>query len=97
MTLAMHLFRSKNAKPVPTREQIADRIKGKGVKKGVRYLCPFCRCSRWDVAGVLSQQLEPEAGASSTARTFVPTAILICGNCAYCAQFSLVALGLLEE
>lgn len=92
----MKLFSSKNAKAVPSREKIAATIKEKGQQQGVRYLCPVCRHSRWDVAGVLSHQLEPDPQASSTARTFVPTAILICGNCGFCAQFSLVALGLLD-
>lgn len=96
MSESMNLFGSKNARPVPSREEIAERIKVRGQEHKVRYLCPVCRHTRWDVAGVLSHQLEPEPRTSTGARTFVPTAILICGNCAYCAQFSLVALGLLD-
>ena len=92
----MRLFSSKNAKAVPTREQIAESIKLKGKQEGIRHLCPVCRHSRWDVAGVVTHQLEPDPSAPSTARTFVPTAILICGKCSFCAQFSLVALGLLD-
>ena len=94
--MRMRLFSSKNARAVPTREQISERIQEIGKDKKTRYVCPICRNSRWEVAGVLSHQLEPEAGAPSTAKTFVPTALLICGGCAYCAQFSLVALGLIE-
>lgn len=70
-------------------------MQSKGQKEGLRYRCPVCRNSRWDVAGVRAFELEPDTDDRESSRTFVPTAVLICGNCAFCAQFSLVALGLL--
>lgn len=92
----MGLFNSKNAQSIPTKTQIAEAIDGYGKENKINYICPICRCRKWDVAGVLSHDLQREPDWPETSRTYVPTALLICANCSYCAQFSLVALGLLK-
>lgn len=90
----MGLFHSKNAKLVPSREQIAQRLKEYGESRGVHYLCPMCRHNRWDVAGVVTHRLEGEGSKKvTTTSVFAPMALLVCGQCTYSAQFSLVALG----
>lgn len=89
----MSLFHSKNAKLVPGRELIAQRLQEYGKSRGIHYLCPMCRHNRWDVAGVLSHRLEGEGSHKVTTSLFAPMALLVCGQCAYSAQFSLVALG----
>lgn len=91
----MSLFQSSNARAVPTRQQIADRITESCGEKGITFRCPICHRGRWDVAGVLSHTLESSGEERGGTRSFVPTALVICENCAFCAEFSLVTLGLL--
>lgn len=74
------------------REQIIEKIKGKGATNP----CPRCNNSKFTVLGISYLQLIEKPGEIKLGGPNIPVVLVACENCGFVSEHALGAFGLLN-